>query len=66
MATIKIADIEALSSELSDKDAVVLSGGMCRGGGYPVYDPELGRRVYPDYGTYYASVDKGDFSKPSK
>lgn len=45
MATIKIADIETLWSELSDKDTALLSGGLCRGGGYPVYDPDLGRRV---------------------
>lgn len=45
MATIKIADIETHWSELSDEEAVALFGGMCPGGGYPVYDPDLGRRV---------------------
>ena len=49
MATIKIADIEKLWSELSDKEAAMLSGGQCPGGGYPVYDPDLDRRVCSDY-----------------
>lgn len=35
MATIKIADIETLWSELSDEEGAALSGGMCFGGGYP-------------------------------
>lgn len=52
MATIKIADIKTLWSELSDKDAGAMSGGMCPGGGYPVYDPDLGHKVCDNYYGY--------------
>lgn len=51
MDTIKIADLEIPWSELSDKDAAALSGGMCPEGGYPVYDPEIGYKVCPEYGA---------------
>lgn len=64
MVTIKIADMETLWSELSDKDAEVVSGGMCRGGGYSTYDPELSYRVCLDYGIDYNYADIEIFSIP--
>jgi hypothetical protein len=35
--------------KLSKKEQKAIVGGMCLGGGYPIYCPELGRKVCPIY-----------------